>query len=214
MTRSLVPIHNDLLALRQTLQQHHHRKQSCHVLDQARYMLHYHDQLSAFKQSMPRHRESICVMRDIVEDNASENPSITEGVESWGDVNVQVRTRRDSIMKLAGIVEREEAKEEDDAYHQGWLDESSRLRQSVETAIMEEDEPENDYTLSSSSSSPPIRNSTQPSSKPLSYTPFSTFPKPALFSSKPAFKLDIFESFSCTNTPRSSPPLETAYLEP
>jgi len=210
MTRSLIPIHNDLQALQHTLQTHHHRKQSCHVLDQARYMLHYHDQLSAFKEVIPRHRESICIMRDIVQPE-EEVVSETNAVKN----HAGRRSRRDSVMKLAGIVEREEAKQEDDAYDQGWMDESSRLQRPLEPSIVEEaDEPENDYTISSSSSNSGRVKSPLPFAQEFAYTPFSMFPKPNMFSSKPAFKLDIFESFSCTNTPRSSPPPEAASIEP
>jgi hypothetical protein len=214
MTRSLLPIQKDLVSLHQTLQIHQSRKQSCHVLDQARYMLHYHDQLSAFKESIPRHRESICVMRDIVEGDIhdGENEVLIDAEQEESER----RSRRESVMKLAGIVEREEAKQEDDAYNQQWLNESSHLRNSIETVMEEarDDEPENDYTLSSSSSNSNLTSSPNPLSKKLSFTPFSTFPKAALLGTKPTFKLDIFETFSCTNTPRSSPPLETASLEP
>lgn len=213
MTRSLLPIQKDLISLHQTLQTHQSRKQSCHVLDQARYMLHYHDQLSAFKESIPRHRESICFLRDIVEgdiDDQADNSFPDE------ERNVERRERRDSVMKLAGIVEREEAKQEDDAYNQQWLAESSRLRHNIETVMEEglDDEPDNNCTLSSSPSKSNLVSSLAPGANKSSFTPFSTFSKAASLGSKPTFKLDIFETFSCTNMSQSSPPLDMACLDP
>ena len=211
MARILIPIRRDLLALHSTIQTHQVRKQSVHVLDHARYMLHYHDQLLSFKKSIPRHRESICVMRDIFEgDNGNHGSTDHLHVATEGD---ERSTRTASVIRLVGIMEGEEARQENEAHDQGWMQEASRLRKSSQDNIMEEDEPENDHILSTASSN--SNNITSPGlSTPFTYNPFLLHNTTSIFSSQPAFKLDIFESCSCTNTPRSSPPLETSYLNP
>jgi hypothetical protein len=62
------------------------RKQSMHITDQARFLMLYKAKLDGFRQNIPVHRESICVMRDLIE------------AESPGG-------RRQSILRLDQILE-------------------------------------------------------------------------------------------------------------
>lgn len=69
--RSLHPLYHDLTELKETLNQHNEynrRKASVHVLDKARYLMLYKAKLKGFGDKLPGHRESICLMRDLIEE--------------------------------------------------------------------------------------------------------------------------------------------------
>lgn len=209
MTRSLGPIHHDLVNLHSTLQSHQHRKPSVHVLDQARYMLHYSDRLAAFKESLPRHRESISIMRAIFEEDTED--SIVAVDESN---KLRGRTRRESILKLAGLVEQEEMRLEDEDYDQGWLKQESKAGGSIDSIV--EVKSESHVELASSDGQPTTAIFPRPISpfaKIPTLQPFPGFTQGILFP-KPTFRLDVFDSFSCTNTPTASPPVESADTAP
>ncbi|KAH7321855.1 hypothetical protein BKA65DRAFT_482290 [Rhexocercosporidium sp. MPI-PUGE-AT-0058] len=88
--RSLEPLHRDLSDLKDTL---HFcsgpRKPSIHVVDQVRYLVLYKAKLDGFRDKLPIHRASICAMQELID---SQSP----------------RERRESTVKLEGIVEEQE----------------------------------------------------------------------------------------------------------
>lgn len=77
------------------LEEHRERKKSVHVLEQARYAMVYQSRLRAWREEMERHRESVCVVGEVLAE---------KGVEEG--------KRRQSILKLEGLVEREERRRE------------------------------------------------------------------------------------------------------
>lgn len=185
------------------IQQHEQRKPSIHVLDQARSLLHYKEQLSAFKASIPRHRESICAIEEVIKHGCDTEQPTTDASR---------RKRRESISKLAGMVEREEMRFDDDNYDQGWVNEVARQsKRSIDSIIFEEDE--DGEILQTDRSFTPNHSTSEMLKRPISpltkglYLP--SFPgshPQGIFFSRPAFRLDVFESFSCTNTPATTPP--------
>ncbi|CZR55249.1 uncharacterized protein PAC_05136 [Phialocephala subalpina] len=91
--QSLKPLYHDLTALAQTMNQHQNRKTSVHVLDQARYLMLYKAKLQGFGDKIPGHRESICLMRELIEEENHEE-------------------RRKSIVRLESICEEQKRRGE------------------------------------------------------------------------------------------------------
>jgi hypothetical protein len=68
------------------------RKPSVHVVDKVRYLVLYKAKLEAFREKLPAHRESICVMQELIE-----SQSLSE--------------RRASTVKLCELVENQERRQ-------------------------------------------------------------------------------------------------------
>jgi hypothetical protein len=68
------------------------RKPSVHVVDKVRYMILYKAKLEAFREKLPAHRESLCVMKELLE---NQNPT----------------ERRASTVKLCELVESREGQQ-------------------------------------------------------------------------------------------------------
>jgi hypothetical protein len=83
--RSLEPLHCDLLKMKYIMCEKE-RRESVHVLDQVRWMVWYKSELENFGAKLPVHRESLCVMAELTEE--------------------QTRTqRRDSVFRLDSLRE-------------------------------------------------------------------------------------------------------------
>ncbi|KAK0099701.1 hypothetical protein ONS95_013406 [Cadophora gregata] len=88
--KSLEPLHRDLSDLKEALHAcSGTRKPSIHVVDQVRYLVLYKAKLDGFREKLPAHRASISAMQELID---SQSP----------------RERRESIVKLEGIVEEQE----------------------------------------------------------------------------------------------------------
>jgi hypothetical protein len=152
---------------------------------------------------MPRHRESICVIKEVVENDCDMEQAPSDASR---------RKRRESILKLAGLVEREEMIVEDDNYDQGWVNEvAQQSRRSIDSIIFE-DEEESEILetgrnfVPDHSTAEMLKREISPITKGLYFPSFpGSHPQEIIFS-RPAFRLDVFESFSCTNTPATTPP--------
>jgi hypothetical protein len=97
LKRSLEPLHRDMLSVNQILHECK-RKPSVHVVDKVRYMILYKAKLDAFREKLPAHRESICVMKELLE---NQTPS----------------ERRASTVKLCELVDsREEQQRREEEY--------------------------------------------------------------------------------------------------
>lgn len=97
--RSLEPLHRDLSDLQETLHAcSGPRKPSIHVVDQVRYLVLYKAKLDAFREKLPAHRASISAMQELID---CQSP----------------RERRESTVKLEGLVEEQERdRERSDEY--------------------------------------------------------------------------------------------------
>ena len=71
MRRSLEPLHKDLVNVNQILRECK-RKPSVHVVEKVRYLVLYKAKLEALREKLPTHRESICVMQELI---GSQTPS-------------------------------------------------------------------------------------------------------------------------------------------
>ena len=92
--RSLQPLHRDMLSINHILHECK-RKPSVHVVDKVRYMILYKAKLEAFREKLPAHRESICVMKELLE---NQTPS----------------QRRESTVKLYGLIENREGEQREE----------------------------------------------------------------------------------------------------
>ena len=96
-----------------------------HVLDQAVLMMKYQKQIKVFEKGMKRHRESVCAVQEVVGlfadvereeqcgDEVEEGVGLnTEAGRDEGNVEKKEKSReekrRESIVRLVGLVEREE----------------------------------------------------------------------------------------------------------
>jgi len=167
----------------------YHRKPSVHVVDKVRYLVLYKAKLDGFRDKLPAHRESICVIQELIQ---GQSP----------------RERRESTVKLCGLIEEHEKQAE-------LQDEYDRAQREVVKMFEER--------------LPPCKNTRHPSSSemlkqleedlvakgvPREKAHELLFPitkalllQPLVLSSsqkprepKPTFKLDVFETVSHTTT--------------
>jgi len=159
------------------------RKPSVHVVDKVRFMILYKAKLEAFREKLPAHRESICVMKELLEDQTP-----TE--------------RRASTIKLCDLVESREGQQKQEAEYDRAQKEVMKMfekrHSSVETnrhlstsEMLEQ--LENDL-VANGASREEAGEQLLPLTKVLKLQPFSTSLSQAPDLQRPTFKLDVFKS--------------------
>lgn len=157
------------------------RKPSVHVVDKVRYMILYKAKLEAFREKLPAHRESICVMKELLE-----NQTLSE--------------RRASTVKLCALVENREGQqkreEEYDRAQKEVMKMFEKRHSSVEKArqlsTSEMLEQLEDDLVANGVSREQAGQQLLPLTKVLKLQPFPTGLNQISDSQRPAFKLDVF----------------------
>jgi glutamine synthetase adenylyltransferase len=161
------------------------RKPSMHVVDKVRYMILYKAKLEAFREKLPTHRESICVMQELIE---SQSPS----------------ERRASTVKLCELVENQERQqikdEEYDRAQKEVVKIFERRHSSIEkdrhlsaTEMLQQLE---DDLVAKGVSREQAGKQLLPLTNVLKLHPFPTALGQPAEVQRPTFKLDVFE-FTC-----------------
>jgi hypothetical protein len=158
------------------------RRPSVHVVDKVRYMILYKAKLEAFRQKLPAHRESICVIRELIDAQSQSE-------------------RRASTVKLCELVENQEKQqmkdEEYDRAQKEVIKMFERRHSSVERdrqlSATEMLECLEDDLVAKGVPRDQAGQQLLPLTKALSLHPFPTILKQPIEIQRPMFKLDVFE---------------------
>ena len=181
LKRSLEPLHRDMISVNQILHECK-RKPSVHVVDKVRFMILYKAKLEGFREKMPAHRESICVMKELLEDQTP-----TE--------------RRASTVKLCEMIESREGQQKHEAEYDRAQKEVVKMfekrHSSIETdrhlSTSEMLEQLEDDLVANGASREQAGKQLLPLTKVLKLQPFPTSLSQPPDLQRPTFKLDVFE---------------------
>jgi hypothetical protein len=181
LKRSLEPLHRDMISVSQILHECK-RKPSVHVVDKVRYMILYKARLEAFREKLPAHRESICVMKELLE---NQTPS----------------ERRASTVKLCELVESREGQQRQEAEYEHAQKEVVKMFEKRHSAIETDEhlttidmlERLEDDLVANGSSREEAGQQLLPLTKALNLQPFPTSIIQPPDIQRPTFNLDVFE---------------------